>query len=98
MPFVSAGPGGNTNHPTGGIAVLRIEVIADHAKLLRGVRVGKWTGSLKVIIHVRDAVQLVKNAADAAAVYNSGRLIWRTAAHTGQRRSTGLRGVNSTRR
>src|SRR5580692_10020019 len=96
MPLVGARPGGDTNDAAGGIAVLGVEVVCDHAKFLCGIGVGKWTRSLKVVIHMRDAIQLVEDPADTAAVYDGGGLIRGAAAHAGQSSPAGLRGVHGT--
>src|ERR1700733_3032650 len=98
MPFVGTRPGGDTYDPTSGIAVLGVEVVRDHTKFLRGIGVGKWTRSLKVVIHMRDAIQLVENPSNTAAVHDGRRLIRGAAPHTRESCPAGLRSVHSTRR
>ena len=68
MQCIRAGLGHNRDYCAGREAVLRLEVISEHAELLGRVGVGERRGEEVIVVHVDGAVEHVQSASLPAAI------------------------------
>src|SRR6516164_5260531 len=97
MPVVRTTLCSHTDYPIRSKSILGIEIVGQHTKFLRSVRIGKRIRGLKVVVHVLDAVEHVEHTAHAAAVDFSRSLGGHAAARSGSGKVR-LRSVRCSRR
>ena len=76
MEIVGAGLGLDRDDSAGRKAILRVEVVRNNAKLLRGIGIGKGRCKQQVGVEVLHTVEQVVGATLAAAIGGGACLIW----------------------